>query len=111
MDHTTSEENGAIIITFEGDVDLDSSPDCRKVLLESVAKNIPVLADLTRVTYIDSSGIASLVEALQSARKSGHEFAIAGVSDAAMRVLSLARLDSVFAIHESREAGLKSLDR
>jgi anti-sigma B factor antagonist len=110
MDHTTSEENGAIIITFGGDMVLDSSPDCRKVLLESVAKNMPVLADLSAVTYIDSSGMACMVEALQSARKSGHAFALAGVSDAAMRVLSLERLDSVFSIHGSREADLKSLD-
>jgi len=110
MNHTTTKENGAIIISFEGGLDLDNSPECRKVLLDSVSKNMPVLADLTAVTYKDSSGVACMVEALQSARKTGKVFALAGVSDAAMRVFTLARLDSVFTIHESREAGLKSLD-
>jgi anti-sigma B factor antagonist len=53
------------------------------------------------VTYIDSSGIASLVEALQDARKRGSRFALVSVSEAVHRVLQLARLDKVFAIHAS----------
>jgi anti-sigma B factor antagonist len=109
MKHSIDEINGAAVVAFEGEVDLDSSPECRKVLLENVARNMPVLVDLSAVTYIDSSGIACMVEAFQNARKSGQEFVLAGVSEAAMRVLSLARLDSVFTIHETREAGLKSL--
>ncbi len=51
------------------------------------------------VSYIDSSGIASLVEAYQTARRASTLFALVAVSDAAMRVLELARLDQVFSIH------------
>ena len=109
MKHSIDKKNGAAVVAFEGEVDLDSSPECRKVLLKNVARNIPVLVDLSAVTYIDSSGISSMVEALQNALKSGQEFALAGVSEAAMRVLSLARLGTVFTNHEAREAGLKSL--
>jgi anti-anti-sigma factor len=109
MKHSIDEENGATVVAFEGEVDLDSSPECCKVLLENIARNIPVLVDLSAVTYIDSFGISSMVEALQNALKSGQEFALAGVSEAAMRVLSLARLGTVFTNHEAREAGLKSL--
>jgi anti-sigma B factor antagonist len=69
--------------------------------LESVGTKRGVLVDMSAVSYIDSSGVASLVEAYQSARRGGTTFALVAVSDAAMRVLELARLDQVFSIHAS----------
>jgi anti-sigma B factor antagonist len=110
MNHEIIEEGKAIVVALEGDVDLSSSPDARKVLLESVRKGRPVIVDMAGVSYIDSSGVASLVEALQGARKAGSEFSLAAVSEPALRVLRLARLDTVFTIHESREAALGEID-
>ena len=66
-----------------------------------------ILIDLSGVTHIDSSGVASLVEALQTARKSDTRFALVSVSDSAMRVLELARLDKVFTIHATLSDGLE----
>ena len=86
---------------MSGDVDLDNSPHVRSVLLESVSGKRGVLVEMSEVSYIDSSGIASLVEAYQSARRDSTLFALVAVSDAAMRVLELARLDQVFSIHAS----------
>ncbi|MBT3306266.1 MAG: STAS domain-containing protein [Alphaproteobacteria bacterium] len=106
MEHTIKEEGGAVIVALEGDVDLQSSPDARKVLLECVGKRMPVLVDLSGVGYIDSSGVASLVESLQSARKSGSTLVLVSVSDGAQRVLELARLDKVFTICGTIEDGL-----
>lgn len=99
MKHQIREEQGGIVVALKGDVDLQSSPAARKVLLDVVGRDRPVYVDLSEVTYIDSSGIASLVEALQDTRKRGSRFALVSVSDAARRVLQLARLDKVFAIH------------
>ena len=65
-----------------------------------------VLVDLSAVDYIDSSGIASLVEAFQKAKKTGTPFALAAPNPAALRVLELARLDRVFRIFASVEEGL-----
>jgi len=106
MQHVVTERGGALVVSLQGDVDLDTSPAARKILLECVGKRRPVLADLSGVTYIDSSGVASLVESLQSARKGGTTFALASVSEAAMRVLQLARLDKVFTIFGSVDDGL-----
>ena len=58
-----------------------------------------ILVDLAQVTYIDSSGIASLIEGLQAARKQKNDLALVSVSQRARRVLELARLDKVFTIH------------
>ena len=58
---------------------------------------------LSEVTYIDSSGVASLVEGYQHAKSHNQRFGLIGVSEAAMNVLELARLDKVFPIFESLE--------
>lgn len=94
-------EGDTTIVTLSGDVDLDNSPQVRNVLLDTVRDRRGVLVEMSAVSYIDSSGIASLVEAYQSARRASTPFALVAVSDAAMRVLELARLDQVFSIHPS----------
>lgn len=109
MQHKVSEERGVMVVALAGDVDLSTSPDARKVLLECVRRGRPVVVDMAGVSYIDSSGVASLVESLQSARKAGSAFVLAAVSEPARRVLQLARLDKVFTIHDSRDAALAAV--
>ena len=106
MEHSIREEAGAVIAAFEGEVDLEHSPKAREVLLEAIGRGSKVLVDLSGVAYIDSSGVASLVEAFQKAKKSGVEFALVSVNASARRVLELARLDKVFVIHENLSDGL-----
>jgi anti-sigma B factor antagonist len=109
MNFQTREEQGAIVVAFEGDVDLQSSPEARKVLLETVGKGLPIMVDLSQVGYIDSSGVASLVESFQAARKVGQDLVLVSVSDGAKRVLELARLDKVFTICETLEDGIAAV--
>ena len=95
-----------MVVSLAGDVDLESSPRARTVLLDCVGQNRTVLVDMSAIDYIDSSGVASLVEAFQSARKAGSPFALVSVSEAALRVLQLARLDRIFTIHASLDDAL-----
>jgi len=103
-------QGDAAIIVLSGDIDLESSPRVRTALLDCVSLKTTVIVDLTAVSYIDSSGVASLVEAFQSARKGGTRFALAAVSEAALRVLELARLDKVFSIYTTVADGLADTD-
>jgi anti-sigma B factor antagonist len=105
MEHLVTEETGRTVVALAGEVDLQHSPAARKALLGAVERACPVFVDLSSVTYIDSSGIASLVEAYQSARKAGTDFALVRVSEAAMRVLALARLDKVFTVLDHLDDG------
>lgn len=86
------------ILRLAGDVDLHSSPQARRAILDALAAKSPLLVDLSTVSYMDSSGVASLVEGYQAARKLGLEFALIAPAPAAMSVLRLARLDRVFTI-------------
>lgn len=101
MSYAIRVESGYSIVELTGDVDLSCSPEARKVILESLKSSRDTLVDMSSVSYIDSSGIASLVEGYQTAKKHDLKFGLIGVSDAAMSVLQLARLDKVFPIHES----------
>jgi anti-sigma B factor antagonist len=108
MSYEVKNVNGAAVVALTGDVDLQTSPTVRQKLLESLELHVCIVVDLSAVNYIDSSGVASLVEAFQVSRKKGTTFSLASVSSAAMRVLSLARLDKVFTIHPSVEAALSA---
>jgi anti-sigma B factor antagonist len=91
-------ENG-VLIRVAGEVDLYSSPELRKMILKSVPSGDGEMGiDLSGVTYIDSSGVATLVEGLRSARENGAGFVLMSPSPAVLQVLELARLDSVFEV-------------
>jgi len=108
MKHEISEQQGASVVTFTGEVDLESSPAAREILLKCLESTSKVIVDLSKVSYIDSSGVASLVEALQAAKKNGSQFALAAVSEPTRRVLELARLDKVFTLYDSVDEGLNA---
>ncbi|HIF50223.1 MAG TPA: anti-sigma factor antagonist [Thiotrichaceae bacterium] len=103
MDINTEEREQYTIIELVGEVDLSCSPDARKSILGVLEENNNLLVDLGKVSYIDSSGIACLVEGYQMAKKQSLKFGLVGVSDAAMSVLKLARLDKVFPIFDSTD--------
>ncbi len=100
------EESGKLVVTLEGEIDLDRAPEVRRLLLDCTERGRDVLVDLSAISYIDSSGIASLVEALQSAGRLGIALGLVAVSPQALRVFELARLDKVFTIHENLADGL-----
>ena len=98
------------IVHLSGDVDMHSSPKVRQSILDCLKQKMPLLVELSAVTYMDSSGVASLVEGFQVAKKQGSEFGLAAVALPVMNVLKLARLDKVFPIHLSVEERLARAD-
>ncbi len=103
-------ENETAVINVVGDIDLYSSPQVRQTILDALNQKTEsrVLVNLAGVKYIDSSGVASLVEGLQLARKSQVRFALCGLNKAPRQVLELTRLINVFDIYDSVADALKS---
>ncbi|MBA4287107.1 MAG: anti-sigma factor antagonist [Xanthomonadaceae bacterium] len=98
MSFKVKDDAGTSTVFLSGEIDLERSPAARKTLLDTLARRQALVVDLRDVSYIDSSGIASLVEAYQKARTANLAFTLAEVGAPVMRVLSLARLDKVFPI-------------
>jgi len=108
MESRTHTEGSYTIIELEGEVDLSCSPDARKVILDVLKSGQHLLVDLSNVTYIDSSGVASLVEGYQVAKKKKLKFGLVGVSQSALGVLVLARLDKIFPIHATVQERIRA---
>jgi anti-sigma B factor antagonist len=96
--------DGYVLVRLSGEVDLSWSQEVRRAVLDALASGAPVGVELSAVSYIDSSGIAALVEGFQQARTHGRRFALVAVSDAVRAVLELARLDRVFVLVPSADA-------
>lgn len=90
--------NGVTIIHLSFEIDLDSAPNVRNQIKDSFESSATVHVDLSKVHYIDSSGIASLVEGMQTSKKTKKEFALVNVSNEVMKVIKLAHLDKIFKI-------------
>jgi anti-sigma B factor antagonist len=97
-----------VIFDVSGDIDLANSPAVRKALLREVKeKRTPrVVMNLSKVRYIDSSGVASLVEGLKASRDAGVRFILFGLSTNAREVLQLSRLLKIFEVYENEEQAL-----
>lgn len=101
-------QTGVTILDVSGRIDLSSSPNVRKaLLLELREKHTPrVIMNLTGVNYIDSSGVASLVEGLKLARELNSRFILFGLNPLVREVLQLTHLLTVFEVFDSEEQAL-----
>lgn len=94
-----------VVIRPSGDIDLSRAPSLRTQIAE-VFKTTPmrVVVDLSDVPYMDSSGVATLVEGMQIASRSGTKFILLGLQDRVRSIFEIARLDTVFTITLDMEA-------
>ena len=108
MEISSRQMDKITIFDVTGDIDLANSPTVRKALLREVKeKRTPrVVMNLSKVRYIDSSGVASLVEGLKASRDSGTRFILFGLSTSAREVLQLSRLLRIFEVYDNEEQAL-----
>lgn len=109
MDISIRQANGnTVVVEVSGQVDLSNSTQLRKVLLREIKDNrvARLAVNMSRVGYIDSSGVASLVEGLKAARDAGSRLMLVGVIGSAREVLQLSRLLKVFELYDTEEQAL-----
>lgn len=92
-----------VLVRLRGEVDLSWSQQVRQEVLAALEQSNAVAVELSEVSYIDSSGIAALVEGFQNARGKSQQFVLIAVSAAVRAVLELARLDRVFLLFPDLE--------
>ncbi len=108
----SKEKENIGVIIVEGEVDMFSSPDLRDKLLPFFTKKIKgIIVDLTGVLFMDSSGIATLVEGLQWSRKENKAFILTGLGTNVLNALSLTKLDNVFNIKINTENAFNELSK
>ncbi|WP_411075733.1 STAS domain-containing protein [Streptomyces sp. cmx-4-7] len=100
--------HGARIVTLRGEIDYDEQDVLREALLPEGEPVLPVVADMSGVTFIDSSGINVLLRTSQQTAQAQSRLSIAAPTDSVRRVLSLTGADTVIPCHPALEDALRS---
>ena len=95
------------IVSLEGEIDLHRSPSVAQSLNTTI-KDKPgrLLVDLKEVSYIDSSGLAVLLEAMRNVEFYGGKFYLIRMQDGLRPVFETSRLDQVFRIYPDADSAL-----
>lgn len=87
-----------LTVTVAGRVTVDSSPDLRSALLKLICRGAAavMVIDLSAVSYLDMSGLATLLEALKAAGERSLKLRVTGISGEARTLVEIAQLDTIF---------------
>lgn len=99
MELSKTDKDSACVIAVKGEIDLYSSPDLRSAITKAIPAAPGALhIDLGAVEYMDSSGVATLVEGLRACMERSIAFVLVKPAPPVLKVLQLSRLDTVFTI-------------
>ncbi len=101
MDVKSFEQEGVTIFQVNGEINISTSPDLKKNFEKQPSKKIVV--NLEKVNYIDSSGLATLVEILKKTKSQGGSLGLSGMSDKVKSLFEITKLDKLFAIFPNQE--------
>jgi anti-sigma B factor antagonist len=96
----------AKVVEVEGEVDLGTSPDLRRTLLDTLPTVGRVALNLGAIRYIDSSGIATLLEVLNRSQHLKKEFVLFGLSPAVQEVFRLTHVIRIFQVFQTEKEAL-----
>jgi anti-sigma B factor antagonist len=94
------------IIDVEGDVDLRGSPQFRKFLFDALKESPKVVINLTAIRYIDSSGIAVMIESLKESQKLKRQLVLYGMNPRVHNVFKLTHVLQIFQVVDTEEQAL-----
>ena len=102
-------EKTVVVVEAEGDIDLHRSAAFQEALLEPL-KHRPrrMIVDMGGVSYMDSSGVASLVKLLSRVRRDKVDLKLAGLTPRVRSVFEITRLDTVFDLYPGVQEALDS---
>lgn len=105
-----SERNeDATVVHLTGEVDLRTSPLLREKLLEMLGGSSGnIVLDLAGVSYVDSSGVGTIVELKRRAMRDKRDVVLVGLQQRVRSLFEITRLDKFFVIVDSVDEALKT---
>ena len=85
-------------VHLSGTIDHQTSPAARQRLITELGRDDALVIDMAGVTWVDSAGLAILVEVYGAARRTGRTVHLANVGVGVMKKIRLAHLDRVFSL-------------
>ena len=106
MEHNIRTEGDVTILELSGSLDVSCAPQLKDILQSLILERKYILVDLSKVDFIDSSGLGILVKAYQLSREG--QIQLANPQSAVRKVFNTTGADSIFSIHNSVEEALES---
>ena len=100
MDVKSFEKEGVLVFQVNGEINISTSPELKKQFEKQTLKKIVV--DLEKVNYIDSSGLATLVEILKRTKSQGGALGLSGLSEKVKSLFEITKLDKLFLILQTQ---------
>lgn len=107
MQVKSAEQQGVMVFQVEGEININTSPELKKTFEKSQSKKIVVC--LEKVSYIDSSGLATLVEILKKTRTQGGALGLAGMSEKVKSLFEITKLDRLFKIYPNQSEAVSQV--
>ena len=98
------DREGVAVFQVEGEINISTSPDFKKNFEKLPSPKI--IVDLEKVSYVDSSGLATLVEILKKSKAQGVQLALSGMSDKVKSLFEITKLDKLFTIFSNQQQAL-----
>ena len=95
------------VFQVNGEINISTSPDLKKHFEKQPSKKVVV--NLEKVSYIDSSGLATLVEMLKKTRSQGGALGLAGMSEKVKSLFEITKLDKLFSIFPTQEEAISKI--
>jgi anti-sigma B factor antagonist len=93
-------------VAIEGRITVNNSDEMRRKLLAALRSSpAQVTVDLSQATYMDLSGLATLLESVRIARKQGTRLVLAGVSGQPRSLFQIGQLESLFEFAAEEKSG------
>ena len=108
MTVSVRECGAARVVDLEGEVDLGTSPKLRRTLFDLLGKTSRLALNLRALRYIDSSGIATLIEVLKDSQRQNKEFVLFGLSPAVQEVFRLTHVIRIFRVFATEQEALEA---
>ena len=100
-------QSSSHVVPLKGEIDLHVSPTVTSTLNDVIDKKPErMVVDLSEVSYIDSAGLAALIQAMQKVESYGGKFMLAGLQETVRSIFEISRLDQVFQIFPDAAAAL-----
>ncbi|MBF0618650.1 MAG: STAS domain-containing protein [Candidatus Omnitrophica bacterium] len=108
MDIKVTRNNDFLILMLNGEINADNVAQLRDVFMPIVSEKInKVILDFETVSFMDSSGLASLIELVQKLRKVNGKLSLCNVNKDIRGVLEITKVHKIVAIHDSMDQALK----
>lgn len=92
-------KSGLTVCYIDGEVDINSSPDIKKSFDRLISKKTPkIVINLSKVTYVDSSGLATLVELLKNMKAYSGRMRLVGLTPKIKSLFEITKLEKLFEI-------------